>query len=69
MHIAAAVAPRTTPQDLGLLLAELDDLTERASLLRVRLARTALPGTQRPGWPIRRLDRMTNAATLADGGA
>jgi hypothetical protein len=41
--------------DLAALLAELDDLTDRAAALRARLAALRAPGAPRPGWPIRRV--------------
>jgi hypothetical protein len=47
-------APASAP-DLAALLAELDDLTDRAAVLRNRLAAMRAPGAVRPGWPIRRI--------------
>lgn len=56
MHIAAAQAsPLPVPQDPGLLLAELETLTERAAVLRAQLAQAAPAMARRPGWPIRRV--------------
>jgi hypothetical protein len=55
LHIAAFAPTLPVPQDPGLLLAELETLTERAAVLRAQLAQAAPAMARRPGWPIRRV--------------
>jgi hypothetical protein len=52
---AATPAAAMRPADIGPLLAELDDLTERAASLRLRLAQMGQTAPRRPGWPISRV--------------
>jgi hypothetical protein len=50
---------------MAALLADLDDLTDRAAALRSRLAALHAQGAARPGWPIRRVAGPGSGERLA----